>query len=242
MPADVARSHDELLRAHGRFHLAADDVGHGFVGVRVEGCADPGRVLDLKQGHFLALDERLDDELAAVSRLALDRCDPDRCNIAISRTDRGDLLFYRLHAAAYPVSGGGPPAVDGKTRAPGPSPGRALRAVSLERLEHRRQLAAACARGLAGWAALDHERHPSRRQTPRAPPEQPPGRPAHARAAASALRKALVSSKRLLTSRVTAPMPISRFSASRKGTIENSTESREPSLRDAGTASTSPAA
>jgi len=65
-------------------------------------------------------------------------------------------------------------------------------------------------------------------------------RPAH-EAAAAALRSARISSKRFVTSRMTAAMPAIAPASSRNGTMVNSIETREPSFRIAGTARMSPA-
>src|SRR5580698_9679392 len=59
--------------------------------------------------------------------------------------------------------------------------------------------------------------------------------------AAAALRRARISSKRLETSRMIAAMPSIRPVSSLNGTMVNSIEMRDPSLRMAGTARRSPA-
>src|ERR1700734_2511306 len=60
-------------------------------------------------------------------------------------------------------------------------------------------------------------------------------------AATAALRRARISSKRLVTSRRMAAIPSIRPVSSLNGTMVNSIEMRDPSLRMAGTASRSPA-
>jgi len=50
----------------------------------MEGRADACGVVDLKKCHFITLDERLDDQVAAVRRLALDRVHGDCLDISVS--------------------------------------------------------------------------------------------------------------------------------------------------------------
>jgi DNA-binding transcriptional regulator YiaG len=72
VPANIARSHDELLRADRRFHFALHNVGNRFVRVGVKRGADSRRIVDLEECHLVALDKRLDEHIAAIHRLALD--------------------------------------------------------------------------------------------------------------------------------------------------------------------------
>ena len=63
MPANIARSHDELLRADSRFHFAPYNVGNRFVRVGVKRGANSRRIVDLEEGHLFTLDKRLDEHL-----------------------------------------------------------------------------------------------------------------------------------------------------------------------------------
>ena len=62
------------------------------MGVGVQRRADAGRVVDLEERHLVALDQRLDEHVAAVHRLALDGVDGHRRDIGIPRRDHLSLL------------------------------------------------------------------------------------------------------------------------------------------------------
>jgi hypothetical protein len=66
MPANIARSHDEFLRADSRFHFALHHVGNRFMRVGVKRGADSRRIVDLEERHFVTLDKRLDEHIAAI--------------------------------------------------------------------------------------------------------------------------------------------------------------------------------
>jgi hypothetical protein len=46
--------------------------------------ADARGVVDLEKGHLIAFDERFDEEIAAIGRLALDGADDNRLDLGIS--------------------------------------------------------------------------------------------------------------------------------------------------------------
>jgi hypothetical protein len=91
VPANIARSHDEFIRADSRFHFALHNVGNRFVRVGVKRGADSRRIVDLEECHFLTLDKRLDEHVAAIHRLALDGAYRHSLDVSISRFDHTGL-------------------------------------------------------------------------------------------------------------------------------------------------------
>src|SRR3984885_11214680 len=91
MPADVARSHDEFIQADSRFHFALHNVGNRFVRVGVKRGADSRRIMDLEERHFLTLDKRLDEHVAAIHRLPFDGAYRYSLDVSISRFDHTGL-------------------------------------------------------------------------------------------------------------------------------------------------------
>ena len=87
MPANIARSHDEFLRADSRFHFALHHVGNRFMRVGVKRGADSRRIVDLEERHLVTLDKRLDEHIAAIQRLALDGAYRHSLDVGISRLD-----------------------------------------------------------------------------------------------------------------------------------------------------------
>ena len=80
-----------------------------FVRVGVQRRADARRVADLEKRHLVALDQRLDGELAPVGRLALDCGYPDRLDVGIARAEHDGLLRFDLGPARQPIALGSPP-------------------------------------------------------------------------------------------------------------------------------------
>src|ERR1043166_3034775 len=107
MPADIARAHDEFLAAHRRLDLALHHIGNRLVRVTVQRRADAGGIANLEERHLIALDERLDEEIAAVGGLALDGADCHGLNVAVSRLDHLTLplpsLTQRATARSRPI-------------------------------------------------------------------------------------------------------------------------------------------
>src|SRR6202035_2588583 len=89
--ANIARSHDEFLRADSRFHFALHNVGNRFVRVGVKRGADSRRIMDLEECHLVTLDKRLDEHIAAIQRLALDGAYRHSLDVSISRFDHTGL-------------------------------------------------------------------------------------------------------------------------------------------------------
>src|SRR6516162_6873785 len=87
MPADIARSHNEFLRADSRFHFSLHNVGNRFVRVGVKRGADSRRIVDFEERHLVTLDKRLDEHIAAIQRLALDGAYRHSFDVSISRLD-----------------------------------------------------------------------------------------------------------------------------------------------------------
>src|SRR4029078_10543087 len=93
VPANIARSHDEFLRADSRFHFALHDVGNRFMRVGVKRGADSRRIVDLEERHLVTLDKRLDENIPAIQRLALDGAYRHSLDVSISRLDHVALRF-----------------------------------------------------------------------------------------------------------------------------------------------------
>src|ERR1700722_16938438 len=91
VPANIARSHDEFLRADSRFHFALHNVRNRFVRVSVKRGADSRRIMDLEECHLVTLDKRLDEHIAAIQRLALDGAYRHSLDVSISRFDHTGL-------------------------------------------------------------------------------------------------------------------------------------------------------
>src|SRR6516225_5520299 len=107
VPANIARYHDEFLRADSRFHFALYHVGNRFMRVGVKRGADSRRIVDLEERHLVTLDKRLDEHIAAIQWLALYGAYRHSLYVSISRLDHVGLRFslsgsQRLEIASDP--------------------------------------------------------------------------------------------------------------------------------------------
>jgi hypothetical protein len=91
--ANIARSHDECLRAYSRFHFALHHVGNRFMRVGVKRGAYSRRIVDLEEHHLVTADKLLDEHITTINRLALDGAYRHGLDLSISRLDHIDLRF-----------------------------------------------------------------------------------------------------------------------------------------------------
>src|SRR5215471_15592416 len=102
VPANIARAHDEFLRADRRFHFALHHVGKRFMRVGMKRGANSRRIVDLEERHLVTLDKRLDEQISAVHRLALDGAYRHSLDVSISRLDHVGLRVLLRQAALMP--------------------------------------------------------------------------------------------------------------------------------------------
>ena len=79
-------------------------IDYGFVGVGMQRCANARRIVDLKEGHLIAFDERLDDQVPAIGRLALDGANRDRLDLGIPSAYNRQGGFQRGKRGSHPNS------------------------------------------------------------------------------------------------------------------------------------------